>query len=58
MSLAKDAFTDDMAITDKIVNDLVAASLAQDVKRISTAVQKLIAIYYGKGKQQGVWVVP
>ena len=54
VSLAEDAFTDDMAITDKTVSDLVAASLAKDVKRISAAVQKLIAIYYGKGKQQGV----
>jgi hypothetical protein len=54
VTLAKDVFSDDMTVSDKTVTDLVAASLAKDTKRMSGAVQKLIAAYYGKGKQHGV----
>jgi 2-phospho-L-lactate transferase/gluconeogenesis factor (CofD/UPF0052 family) len=54
ITLATDAFSDDMGLKDKTVNDLVLASLAKDGKRLSAALQKLIATYYGKGKQQGV----
>lgn len=54
VTLAADVFSEDMELKDKTVNDLVLASLAKDGKRISAALQKLIAIYYGKGKQQGV----
>lgn len=54
LSLAKDAFGDDLAVTDKTVSDLISASLAKDTKRISAVVQRLIALYYGKGKQQGI----
>ncbi len=43
-----------VTLKDKTVNDLVLASLAKDGKRVSAALQKLIAIYYSKGKQQGV----
>jgi hypothetical protein len=54
ITLAADVFSDDLELKDKTINDLVLASLAKDGNRISTALQKLIAIYYSKGKQQGV----
>lgn len=52
--LAPDVFNEDMGIKEKIVRDLIEASLAKDGKRLSSAVQKLIAAYYGKSKQHGI----
>lgn len=54
MSLAPHIFGDEPAIKDKVTRDLVASSLKKDAKGISAATQKLIAAYYGKGKQHGI----
>jgi hypothetical protein len=45
-------FSEDMHFKDKNIKELVAASLADDVKRVTTAARKLIVNYYGKGKSR------
>jgi hypothetical protein len=52
--LAADVFSDELEIKDRVVRELVDASLAKDGKRVGSAVQKLVAAYYGKGKQHGI----
>ena len=52
--LASDVLREDMGVKDKAVRDLISASLAKDAKRLSSTVQKLIGVYYGKSIQQGV----
>ena len=54
MNLAPHIFGDEPAIKDKVTRDLVASSLKKDAKGLAAATQKLIAAYYGKGKQHGI----
>ena len=54
MNMVPHIFGDEPAIKDKVTRDLIAASLKKDVRGVASATQKLIAAYYGKGKQQGI----
>lgn len=52
--LTADVFSHEFEIKDRVVRDLVDASLAKDGTRVESTVQKLVTAYYGKGKQHGI----
>lgn len=53
LSLIGSVYSNEIVLKDPLVKEMVAASVAKDIKRTTTAAQRLITNYYGKANQQG-----